>query len=148
RAYLLLDGLEADQPVELGLELVERALGLLLRHAELIGEVVADGLANPLAEGAERVRGILDRVPAHVRTLPACSECGTRTTAPRTSPRRSLSSAAFACSSANTSTCVCTGTRGASARKSSPSRRVRLATERSTRSPQSSSYSNDGMSLM
>ena len=37
---------------------------------------------------------------------------------------------------------------GASARNSSPSRRVRFATERSTRSPQSSSYGNDGMSLM
>ena len=41
-----------------------------------------------------------------------------------------------------------TGTLGASARNSSPSARVRLATEPSVRSPQSSSYGKDGMSLM
>jgi len=38
--------------------------------------------------------------------------------------------------------------RGASARNSSPSRRVRFATDRSVRSPQRSSYGKDGMSLM
>src|SRR6266511_2188464 len=176
RAHLLLHRVEPDQRVELGLKIVERALLLLPRHAELIRKIVADGLADALAERAQRVGGVVERVAAHAgtlsttdrseglslghggpghvrRTVPEARRArtgshGTRTSAPRTSPRRSLASASFACSSGNTSTCVRTGTRGASARNSSPSRRVRFATERSTRSPQSNSYGNDGMSLM
>ena len=53
-------------------------------------------------------------------------------------PRR-RSSASLACSRENSSTSVCTGTCGARARNSCPSRLVRLATERITRSPQRSS---------
>ena len=61
----------------------------------------------------------------------------TSTAAPRTRPSRRRASALFASSSANVSTSVRTGTRGASARNSSPSRRVRFATERSdTLSPE------------
>ena len=37
---------------------------------------------------------------------------------------------------------------GSRANSSSPSRRVRFATERTTRSPHSNSYGNEGMSLM
>ena len=62
-------------------------------------------------------------------------------------PRRS-SSASFARSSGYSVTRVRTGTVGASARNSSPSRRVRFATLRTDRSPHRSSYGNDGMSLM
>src|SRR6266545_3416325 len=63
-------------------------------------------------------------------------------------PPRSWPSASFACSSRKTSTSVRTGISGASARNSSPSRRVRFATETSRRSPQRSSYGKDGMSVM
>src|SRR6266545_1189608 len=141
---------------------------LHLEDRELVGQLVADGLPHALAERAQRVGRLLERIPPrHAWTVPArmggawCQTpkerlsafvhtrpYGTRTSAPRTSPRRSLSSASFPCSSGNVSTCVRTGTCGASARNSSPSRRVRFATERTTRSPQSRSYGNDGMSDM
>ena len=59
--------------------------------------------------------------------------------APDLARSAAAASASFASSSGCASTSVRTGTRGASARNSSPSARVRLATERSTRSPQRSS---------
>ena len=64
---------------------------------------------------------------------------GIRTAAPSIPPLRTASSAASASSSAKVVTCVRTGTRGARSRNSTASARVRLATERSVRSPQSSS---------
>ena len=64
---------------------------------------------------------------------------GIRTAAPLRAPDRNLSSATFASPSANVSTCVLIGTRAASSKNSSPSRRVRFATERTARSPHSSS---------
>ena len=70
---------------------------------------------------------------------PVVAAYGTSTSAPRTSPSRSLASASFACSSGTASTSVRTGTEGASARNSSPSALVRFATERTMRSPQRSS---------
>src|SRR6266511_1927541 len=70
RAHLLLHRVEPDQRVELGLEIVERALLLLLRHAELIRKIVADGLADALAERAQRVGSVVERVAAHAGTLP------------------------------------------------------------------------------
>ena len=71
-----------------------------------------------------------------------------RTAAPRTRPERSAANAAFASLSGKHSTSVRTGTLGANARNSSPSRRVRFATERTVRSPQRISYGKLGMSLM
>ena len=62
---------------------------------------------------------------------PPSARRGTSTSAPRTSPARSFASASFASSSGNVSTSVRTGISAASARNSSPSRRVRFATERS-----------------
>src|SRR6185437_1710032 len=59
---------------------------------------------------------------------------GTSTAAPSISPARSRRSASFACASGKASVVVRTGTFGARSRNSSPSRRVRLATERRTRS--------------
>src|ERR1700680_1018285 len=70
------------------------------------------------------------------------------TAAPRISPSRSLASAVFASSKRKASTSVRTGTRGARAMNSTPSARVRLATERSTRSSQRIEYGKLGMSLM
>src|SRR6266576_3598158 len=93
-----------------------------------------------LVVGTDRVR-LEDDLGCHSPATASTAE-------PRSRPLRMLSSASFACSSANASTTVRTGTCGASARNSSPSRRVRLATERSTRSSQSSSYGKAGMSVM
>jgi propanol-preferring alcohol dehydrogenase len=59
---------------------------------------------------------------------------GTSTAAPCNRPSRSRASASFACSSGNVSVSVRTGICAASARNSSPSWRVRLATERTVRS--------------
>src|SRR6266511_374409 len=73
---------------------------------------------------------------------------GTSTAAPRTRPPRRSSSASFARASGYVVTSVRIPAAGASARSSSPSRRVRFATERTVRSPQRSAYGNDGMSLM
>src|ERR671936_1217509 len=70
------------------------------------------------------------------------------TAVPRSCPLRKRSSASFASSRANVSTSARTGTSGASARNSAPSRRVRFATERKVRSPQRSSYGKEGMSVM
>ena len=70
------------------------------------------------------------------------------TAAPRIRPVRSRSSASSARSSGKTAVSVRTGSSATSARSSSPSRRVRFATDRTARSPQRSSYGNDGMSLM
>jgi len=64
---------------------------------------------------------------------------GTSTAAPRSRPSRRRARASFACSSGKISVSVRTGTRGASARNSSPSRRVRFATEQRVRSCHSSS---------
>ncbi len=64
---------------------------------------------------------------------------GTMTAAPVKRPARRSSNACPPASSGYGWTSVRTGTRGASARNSSPSRRVRLATERIDRSCQSSS---------
>src|SRR5438132_1516851 len=61
--------------------------------------------------------------------------CTTSTAAPLMRPSRRRASASFARSSGKVSTEVLTGTLGASARNSSPSRRVRLATETTRRSP-------------
>jgi hypothetical protein len=69
----------------------------------------------------------------------SCANYGTRTAAPSIRPARRWSSASFAWVNGKASIRVRTGTRGASARNSSPSARVRFATERSRRSPQSSS---------
>lgn len=57
------------------------------------------------------------------------------TAAPLIWPARSRRMASFASRKGNGWTCVLTGTRGARARNSSPSRRVRLATERIVLSP-------------
>jgi formyltetrahydrofolate synthetase len=70
------------------------------------------------------------------------------TAAPLILPARRRSSAAFVSARPNGSTCVCTGTRGAICRNSTPSARVRFATDRTLRSPQRSSYGKEGMSLM
>src|SRR5262245_22478071 len=67
---------------------------------------------------------------------------------PSMSALRSRARASFVSSSGNTSTCVFTGIRGARARNSTPSSRVRFATERRTRSSQRSSYGKPGMSDM
>ena len=64
---------------------------------------------------------------------------GTSTSAPRIVPARTRASASFACSSGTASTSVRTWAVGATARNSSPSARVRFATERTTRSPHRSS---------
>src|SRR5690606_8151304 len=73
---------------------------------------------------------------------------GTSTAAPCSAPRRRRSSASLAASSAKRVTSVRTGTLGARARNSSPSRRVRLATETIRRSPHRRLYGKLGMSLM
>ena len=79
---------------------------------------------------------------------PAADRRLSSTAAPRTAPLRNRSSARSASESGNTSTVVVTGW-SANARNSSwPSCRVRFATERSTRSPQRSSYGKDGIALM
>ena len=65
RAHLLLHRLEADQRVELGLQLVERALRLRPGNPQLVRELVADRLADALAERAQRVGGVLERITAH-----------------------------------------------------------------------------------
>ena len=79
RADLLLDGLEADERVELGLELVERAnllgarAGLRLQAVELLGEPLAlraGALPQPLAEAVERTPSLLERVQRHAGTVP------------------------------------------------------------------------------
>src|ERR687894_584108 len=59
----------------------------------------------------------------------------TSTAAPRTRPPRRALRASLASSSEKGKTSVRTGTLGARAKNSSPSRRVRLATERTHRSP-------------
>src|SRR5215211_3123405 len=86
-------------------------------------------------EPADRAGGL----SGHARSI---------TAAPWKRPARRSSSASPARSSGYVVTVVRTGTSGASARKSAPSPRVRLATERIDRSPQRSAYGNDGMSLM
>ena len=63
-------------------------------------------------------------------------------------PARRRSSASFASASGKTSTSVRTGTRGASARNSSAVRPRQVGDRAHLRSPQSSSYGKDGMSLM
>ena len=63
---------------------------------------------------------------------------GTSTAAPSIRPFRMSSSASLARSNGYSTVCVSTGTRGASARKSTASWRVRLATDRMTRSSQRS----------
>src|SRR5262249_44481448 len=74
RTNLLLYRLEPDERVELGLQLVERPrLGLGPRHAELVGEIVSYGLADAFAERSKRVSRVLERVRAHVRTVPGRS---------------------------------------------------------------------------
>ena len=73
--------------------------------------------------------------PADRTTTAAAMDYGTMTAAPWIRPCRSASSAASASSSAKSSTSVRTGTVGASSRNSRASRRVRLATERTARSP-------------
>src|SRR5207245_2169673 len=73
---------------------------------------------------------------------------GTSTADPRTSPLRSRSRAWLASASGWTSTSVRTGTRGAMERNSSPSWRVRFATDRRWRSPQRIEYGKLGMSLV
>src|SRR6266550_9206284 len=60
------------------------------------------------------------------------------TAVPLSLPARKRSSAVLACSKGNVSVFVCTGTRGAISKNSSPSRRVRFATEVITRSSQRS----------
>src|SRR5438309_1299654 len=65
----------------------------------------------------------------------ARGSCTTSTAAPLMRPSRRRASASFARSSGKVSTEVLTGTLGASARNSSPSRRVRLATDTTRRSP-------------
>ena len=94
----------------------------------------AGGLPGCRAAPAYRHRG-----PAASPSRRLSAAQGTSTAEPRKLPSRRRLSASFACSRAKGSTCVRTGTVGASARNSSASARVRLATERSTRSPQSSS---------
>ena len=69
RAHLLLDRLEPDQRVELGLQLVEAPLRLLLQRAQLLGELVADGLPDAFAERLQRLGGILEWVSAHERSM-------------------------------------------------------------------------------
>src|SRR5688572_26295789 len=71
-----------------------------------------------------------------------------KTAAPCTSPLRKRVKASFAADRGKVCTCVRTGTLGASAKNSSPSRRVRFATEQRLRSSQRISYGNDGMSLV
>ena len=56
-----------------------RPLGLLSRHAELVCEVVPDRLLDALADRAERVRSILERIPAHGGKLPRNGPCPGRT---------------------------------------------------------------------
>src|SRR5687768_5771199 len=63
-----------------------------------------------------------------------------RTAAPVSSPSRSAERASLACVSGMGRTVVFTGISGASARNSRASLRVRLATERTTRSSQRMSY--------
>src|SRR6266511_4046017 len=72
RAHLLLHRVQPDQRVELGLQLIERTRRFRpLRHSELIREIVADGLADALAERAQSVRGVLERIAVHGGKLPA-----------------------------------------------------------------------------
>src|SRR5919201_1600848 len=115
-------------------------LGLVVRGQ---GERQPDGPRDQ-DETCEREEGCDQATRLHLLLVPRRSS----TAAPRMCPVRSRSSASFASSSGNTSTSVRIGTCGASARSSSPSRRVRFATDRMTRSPQSKSYGNCGMSLM
>src|SRR5919204_698053 len=107
-----------------------------LASAELaaLGELARKpaGRDPGLVVGAERVR-LEDDLDAHRRATSS-------TAVPASAPLRNAASASFASSSANLSTFTRTGTCGAIARNSSPSRRVRLATDRKVRSPQRSSY--------
>src|SRR5207247_8549316 len=80
RAHLLFHRLEPDQRVELGLQLVEAPLRRLLERTELLGELVADGLPDALAERLESLGRILEWVSAHQRSMrvAGCKEerCG------------------------------------------------------------------------
>jgi nucleoside-diphosphate-sugar epimerase len=92
----------------------------------------ADVAGQALNVGAARfgtVREDLEALVAHAGS-------GSRL---RPVPARRRESASFASASGTASTSVRTGTRGAVARNSSPSARVRFATERTTRSPQRTS---------
>src|SRR6185503_1802238 len=78
----------------------------------------------------------------------AASYLMTITAAPSHRPARRSSSATFASASAYERAVGRRPAAGASASSSSPSRRVRFATDRTVRSSQSKRYGNDGMSLM
>src|SRR5829696_3877229 len=72
RADLLLHRLEPGQRLELGLQLVERPrrLGRRAPRGDLVDKIVADRLPNALAEGAQPLRSVLQRVATHILTVP------------------------------------------------------------------------------
>ena len=120
----------ADEHVEIA----SSHIGMAVSPARLAGR---GGRAGPLRAGGAAARDAGGRAPDAPRGLRRPQR--TSTAAPRTRPSRRRSSASFAWSSGCVSTWVRTGTRGASARNSSPSARVRLATLRRVRSPHSRS---------
>ena len=80
-------------------------------------------------------REVHARARTHEVRIAAANQ-GTSTAAPRNFPSLTRDNASLAALNGKVSTLVFTGTFGASARNSSPSRRVRLATEQIVRSPQ------------
>ena len=78
RVHLRLHGLEADEPVELGLELLERARRFLRARLgpealELVGDPLglgAAGLAQSVADAAKRAAGVVERVAWHEHGVP------------------------------------------------------------------------------
>src|SRR5436853_5751092 len=108
------------------------ALGFSCLSASLVGEQVSVPYIRV-------IRGSLESQGTVVSII--------STAVPFSWPERNRSSAVLACSKGNVSVSVLTGTRGAISKNSSPSRRVRFATEVIARTPQRSAYGNDGISL-
>src|SRR5262245_23836764 len=127
----LLDGLAVEVRGQLRHRLavvVDGDRDVLLRRRELVCDLLVQGLGE-----ARHPAGLYSTV---------------NTAAPRILPSRRRVSASFASESGNGSTSVCTGISGASARNSSPSRRVRFDTDAVDRYAHRRSYGNDGISLM
>src|SRR5262249_57681408 len=118
RGDRVLEGLTVEGGGELRHRLgvvVDGDRDVLLRRGELVCDLLVQGLGE-----ACHAAGLYSTV---------------NTAAPRILPSRRRVSASFASDSGNGSTSVCTGISGASARNSSPSRRVRFATDAIDRSP-------------
>ena len=70
RAYLLLDRVEPDEPIQLRLKLVEALPRLLsAQRLELISELLTNRLADLLPKGAQRV----ERVRRHASYVPSAA---------------------------------------------------------------------------